>query len=48
MEARGMIKDGWYCCPYCGKKLFPVGPDSKAANIPYRCKACKHDFKVNI
>lgn len=43
-----MIKDGWYICPYCGKKLFPVEKDTQAKNLPQMCKACKHKFKVNI
>ena len=43
-----MIKNGWYCCPYCGKKLFPVEPDTTAHNLPQRCKACKRQLYVNI
>lgn len=43
-----MIKNGWYCCPYCGKKLFPVEPDTTAHNLPHKCRACKHELKVNI
>ena len=39
-----MIKNGWYCCPYCGKKLFPVEPDTTAHNLPQRCKACKRQL----
>nr|DAL53653.1 MAG TPA_asm: hypothetical protein [Caudoviricetes sp.]DAP24363.1 MAG TPA: hypothetical protein [Caudoviricetes sp.]DAV93428.1 MAG TPA: hypothetical protein [Caudoviricetes sp.]DAZ31307.1 MAG TPA: hypothetical protein [Caudoviricetes sp.] len=38
----------WYCCPYCGKALFPVRPDTKVEHMPFRCKACKHDMEVNI
>ena len=43
-----MIKNGWYCCPYCGKKLFPVEPDTTAHNLPQKCRACRHELKVNI
>lgn len=43
-----MIKDGWYCCPFCGKRLFPVKPDTVIQNFEYRCKACKHNIQVNI
>lgn len=38
----------WYCCPHCGKALFPVRADTKINNMPFRCKACKHDLEVNI
>lgn len=38
----------WYCCDYCGKALFPVRPDTIIKNLVYRCKACKHDLKINI
>lgn len=38
----------WYCCPHCGKALFPVRVDTKIQNMPFRCKACKHDLEVNI
>lgn len=38
----------WYCCPHCGKALFPVRADTKIQNMPFRCKACKHDLEVNI
>ena len=33
---------------YCGKKLFPVEPDTTAHNLPHKCRACKHELKVNI
>lgn len=38
----------WYCCPHCGKALFPVRGDTLVRNLPFRCKACKHDLEVNI
>ena len=38
----------WYCCPHCGKALFPVRTDTKIAHMPFRCKACKNDIEVNI
>ena len=34
----------WYCCPHCGKALFPVRADTKIQNM--RCR--KHDLEVNI
>lgn len=43
-----MIKNGWYCCPHCKKKLFPIESDTIVQNLNYKCKACKHDLKVNI
>ena len=38
----------WYCCPHCGKALFPVQPDTQIRNLLFRCNACKHDIEVNI
>lgn len=38
----------WFCCPYCGKALFPVNSDAHARGLVLRCKACKHDVEVNI
>lgn len=38
----------WYCCPHCGKALFPVRAGMRVSNLPFRCKACKHDLEVNI
>jgi uncharacterized protein with PIN domain len=43
-----MISDGWYCCPYCNKKLFPVKDDTVVENLPFKCKACKHEIIVSI
>lgn len=33
-----MIKNGWYYCDYCGKKLFPVLTDTKVIKLPLKCK----------
>ena len=38
----------WYCCPHCGKALFPLKDNTKIENLTYRCKACKNDIEVNI
>lgn len=38
----------WYCCPHCGKALFPLHADTRVFDLPFRCKACKHDLIVNI
>ena len=38
----------WYCSPHGGNALFPVRTDTKVSNMPFRCKACKHDLEVNI
>lgn len=43
------IKDRrWYCCPHCGKSLFPLLSETRVKQLPFRCKACKHDLLVNI
>ena len=36
-----MIKDGWYCCPNCGRKLFKVEPGALAEGISVKCKGTK-------
>lgn len=43
-----MIKNGWYCCPLCRKKLFPVGTETIIHKLPYKCKACRGQIEVNI
>lgn len=43
-----MIKDGWYCCPHCGKKLFKVGTDPHAKNCYFKCKGCKKVIALNF
>ena len=43
-----MVKNGWFCCPYCGRKLFPIKPDTKIQNLELKCKTCKHIIQVNI
>lgn len=51
MESRSrksMIKNGWYCCPKCGRKLFPVGTSTLIRNLFYQCKHCKEKFHINI
>ncbi|WNX85772.1 hypothetical protein RWV98_05755 [Agathobaculum sp. NTUH-O15-33] len=41
-----MIKNGWYCCPQCGRKLFPVSDKTLIKDLLFQCKHCK--AKVNI
>ena len=43
-----MIKNGWYCCPLCRKKLFPVGAETVIRKLPYKCKACRSEIEINI
>lgn len=44
-----MIKNGWYCCPYCGRKLFPVCAGTVIHDLPpYQCKHCKAKVKIEI
>ena len=43
-----MIRDGWYCCPTCGQKLFRVTQDAYAQGIEFKCKKCKEIVKVKI
>ena len=43
-----MIKNGWYCCPKCGCKLFPVSDKTLIRNLEYQCKHCKEKFNIEI
>lgn len=45
MEMKAFLQrenDGveWLRCPWCGKKLIPVGRSVKVKYLPYKCKAC--------
>ncbi|WP_368234556.1 cysteine-rich KTR domain-containing protein [Anaerotruncus rubiinfantis] len=42
-----MIVNGWVICPFCGKKLFPIQPETVIKNLPFKCKACKHKFNIS-
>nr|DAR87224.1 MAG TPA: zinc-ribbon domain protein [Caudoviricetes sp.] len=42
-----MIKNGWVICPKCGRKLFPVRPDTVIKHLMYQCRHCKEKFEVN-
>ncbi len=42
------VRNGWYRCPRCERKLFPVGPDTAVRNLLYQCKHCKHKFNIDI
>lgn len=43
-----MIKNGWYCCPNCGQKLFKVSLDASASGIQLKCKQCKKIINVSL
>lgn len=43
-----MMKNGWHCCPKCGRKLFPVGAQTVIRHLEYQCKHCKEKHSVNI
>ena len=43
-----MIKDGWYCCPYCHKKLFKVKRNAMIKGVIYKCKSCREIININI
>lgn len=40
----------WVHCPYCGRKVFPVGANTTIHEFFYQCpkKDCKQLFEVNI
>lgn len=43
-----MVKNGWVYCPYCGKKLFPIGKNTVIKNWIYLCRKCGKRFPINI
>jgi len=42
------VEERWYRCPFCRKALFPFREDTRIEHMPFRCKACKKDFEVNV
>lgn len=39
----------WFCCPYCGKKLFRLaGMNPSAKGIMFFCRKCKKEIVVDI
>lgn len=38
------------CCPYCGKRNFPVNHGARIFNLVFKCRGsnCKREFLVNI
>ena len=36
-----MVRDGWYHCPTCDKRLNPIMADSVVYNTPFYCRRCK-------
>lgn len=43
-----MVKDWWYCCPMCGKRIQPLEAGSVIYNTALRCRACKVDWYPTI
>jgi hypothetical protein len=43
-----MVKDGWYHCPACGKRLLKTPPDSVLYGLPVWCRRCKVDWFPTI
>lgn len=41
-------KDGFACCPYCGKKLLKVTASTEATRLPLRCRQCKRELIIDI
>lgn len=40
----------WVVCPFCGKKVIKIFPDTKIHKMPYKCKGskCQKEFLVNV
>lgn len=41
-------RGGWYYCPRCGKRLFPVYKGTVVRKLPYKCRSCRRSIEVNI
>lgn len=39
----------WICCPWCGKKAFPVRNDTEIRCLDWKCKntKCRKGFEIN-
>lgn len=38
----------WFCCPFCGRKLFKVMQRTKCRDFQAWCRKCKRETIVNI
>ena len=40
----------WVCCPYCGKKMFPLRKDTEIKNLVLKCKnnRCHKKMIINV
>lgn len=43
-----MVRDGWYYCPGCGKKLLRVPSDGLMYGMPVYCRSCKVEWFPTI
>lgn len=49
-ENHGTIgtNDVWFRCPYCGRKIIRLLPDTRAVNLVLYCRLCKQEIIANI
>lgn len=40
----------WICCPFCGKRQFPISPVTKITKLNWQCKnsKCGEIFEINL
>ena len=38
----------WFCCPKCGKKLFPLANDAFCRGVLCKCRMCKWEGEMII
>ena len=43
-----MVRNGWYYCPVCKRKVQKIEPDSIVFETPLYCRSCKLDFYPTI
>lgn len=41
-------KDGFACCPRCGKKILRILPETSARSLSAWCRSCGKYYIVNI
>lgn len=40
----------WVVCPWCGKKVVKILPETRIFKMPYKCKnsKCRREFTVHV
>ena len=41
-------REGFLCCPDCGRKILKITPATRAERLPAFCRQCRKYFTVDI